>query len=163
MTSPVRLSRLLLAGLTFLLFFQLVSEFIETIYAFGLMGVTIPPEMVSIVLFISPALLLLFKRGLPRYSGPVIVIVSALLRLLEAGLTGSPKMLASGAGTGLLLVLLPTWLSQSDDQSPSAVELNAGAVVALASSFLLRTAGAGRDISLLNPGLSWILGGSCML
>ena len=145
-------------SLTFLIFFQLTSDFIESIYTFGLLGTDIPPEIVSIVLFFSPLALLFFRRRLPLRAALVLVAVTALLRGMEVVLDPGGKMLTSGLGMGVLLVAFPILLSHLTRKAPvSALEMGAGLASALAISVLLRTLGAGSDLSLLLPWISWLL------
>lgn len=144
-------------SLTFLIFFQLTSDFIESIYTFGLLGTNIPPEIVSIVFFFSPLALLFFRR-LPRRGALVLAGVAALLRGLELVLDPSGKMLASGLGVGVLLITFPILLANLTRQAPaSALELGSGLCSAVAISILLRALGAGSDLSLLIPWISWLL------
>jgi endonuclease/exonuclease/phosphatase family metal-dependent hydrolase len=148
---------MLLYGLVFLLFFQLVPDFVETIYAFGLLGTNIPPEIVSVLLFFSPLVLLFFRRGLPRQAGWILSIVAAVLRAVEVVASTNVKMLASGLGTGCLLVLLPVWLAHAaDDEEDTPLEMGCGLAAGLSVSVLFRALGAGSDISLLHPWVSWV-------
>ncbi len=157
MPKPIRLTKIMLYGLVFLLFFQLVPDFVETIYAFGLLGTNIPPEIVTILLFFSPLVLLFFRRGLPRQAGWVLAMAAALLRAVAVVGSTSVKMLASGLGTGCLLVLLPVWLAQAaDDEDETPLEMGCGLAASLAVSVLFRALGAGSDISLLHPWVSWV-------
>jgi endonuclease/exonuclease/phosphatase family metal-dependent hydrolase len=157
MPNPIRISKIILYGLVFLLFFQLVSDFVETIYAFGLLGTNIPPEIVSVLLFFSPLVLLFFRRGLSRQAGWMLAILAAVLRAVEGVASTNIKMLASGLGTGCLLVLLPVWLAQaSDEEEDIPSEMGCGLAIGLSMSVLFRSLGAGRDISLLHPWVSWV-------
>jgi len=160
MTNQIKPSRTILYSLVFLLFFQLVADFVETIYTFGLLETDIPPEIASIVLFFSPLILLFFRRGLSQRSGLILAGGVAVMRALEVFLDKGGKMLASGVGVGLVLVLLPVWLAQhAEDEDPPALEMGCGLAGAVAFSILFRVLGAGSDISLLYPGLSWVLAG----
>jgi endonuclease/exonuclease/phosphatase family metal-dependent hydrolase len=146
-------------GLVFLLFFQLVSDFIETIYTFGLLGTDIPPEIVSVLLFFTPLILLLFPRGLPVRATLALAGMAAVLHPLEVMLDPKGKMLLSGLGVGCLFALLPALLvnrMQSNKKEASA-EMGAGLTLGLALSILLRSLGAGSDLSLSAPWLSWLL------
>ena len=58
-----------LHGLLFLIFFQLLSDFVEAIYAFGLMGTGIPAEIAFVLFFFSPLILLIFA-GWGCAAGP---------------------------------------------------------------------------------------------
>jgi endonuclease/exonuclease/phosphatase family metal-dependent hydrolase len=160
MPNPIRLSKMILYGLVFLLFFQLVPDFVETIYTFGLLGTNIPPEIVSVLLFFSPLVLLFFRRGLPRQAGWILAIAAAVLRAVEviASIASTNvKMLASGLGTGCLLVLLPAWLAHAaEDEEDTPLEMGCGLAAGLSLSVLFRALGAGSDISLLHPWVSWV-------
>lgn len=46
-----------LYGLLFAAFFWLLTRFVEAIYTLGLLGVEIPPEVGSVVLLLSPLVL----------------------------------------------------------------------------------------------------------
>ena len=144
-------------GLLFLLFFQLVSDFIETVYAFGLLGTDIPPEIVSVLLFFTPLILLLFRRGLPYRVTLALAGIAALAHPLEVMLDPKGKMLVSGLGSGLpVRVILPVLLAHRTPRRKEGRELGSGLALGLALSILLRSLGAGSDLSLLQPWLSWL-------
>lgn len=154
---------ILFLSLVFLLFFQLVSDFIESVYTFGLLGTDIPPEMVSIVLFFTP-LLLLFKKRLPLKTVFYLAGAAAILRAMEIVLAPNGKMLAGGLGTGLLLILFPVLLTHIRPGSAfNGLVMGAGLTIALSLSILLRTLGAGSDISTLFPWIGWLICGSLLL
>jgi len=145
-------------SLVFLTFFQLVSDFIESVYTFGLLGTDIPPEMVSVVLFFTP-LALLFVRRTPSLRVALILAAdAALLRALEIVLPPAGKMLAGGLGVGVMLVLLPILLANTRrSRGLNAVSMSAGLALSLAFSILLRSLGAGSDISTIFPSIGWVL------
>jgi endonuclease/exonuclease/phosphatase family metal-dependent hydrolase len=150
-------------GLLFLLFFQLVSDFIETIYTFGLLGTNIPPEIVTVLLFFTPLVLLCFRRGLSYRVVLALAGIAALAHPLEVMLDPKGKMLASGLGVGCLFVLLPALMvnrmqSNKEQSGPgTSAEMSAGLALGLALSIMFRSLGAGSDLSLLQPWLSWLL------
>ena len=100
-------------SLVFLTFFQLVSDFIESVYTFGLLGTDIPPEMVSVLLFFTPLTLLFVRRTPSLRVGLILAADAALLRALEIVLPPAGKMLAGGLGVGVMLVLLPILLANT--------------------------------------------------
>lgn len=149
---------ILFFSLLSLLFLQLVSDFIESIYAFGLLGTDIPPEIVSILFFFSPLVLLVFKRRLPLRAGLALAGLIALLRAYEVVAAPAAKMLSAGLAVGLLLFLLPLLLSHIRQETHfTAIEIGSGLIIGLALSILLRTLDAGSDISLFVPAISWVL------
>lgn len=157
-------SRILFFTLLWLLFLQLVSDFVETIYTFGLLGVEIPPEVAAVLLFFSPLLLLAVKRGLPARAVPVLAGLAAVLRAAALFLNPTGKLLAAGLGTGCLFLLLPVLFSrpsnpQADEQ---AAEMGAGLAAGLALSILLRALSAGSDLTLRFPWLALLLAGGML-
>ena len=72
MESLKTAARTLLYGILFLFFFQLMADFIEAIYAFGLMGTSIPVEMVSLLVMFSPLVLLIFGKRFPGTLLPAV-------------------------------------------------------------------------------------------
>ena len=76
------LMSILLNGLLFLFFFQLVSDFVEAIYAFGLMGTDIPVEIVFVLFFFSPIILLILPKGITGW--PLIVVGEIMLEIGRA-------------------------------------------------------------------------------
>ncbi|HMN62435.1 MAG TPA: hypothetical protein PJ988_18870, partial [Anaerolinea sp.] len=146
-------------GFVFLFFFQLVSDFVESIYTFGLLGTDIPPEIVSVLLFFTPLILLIFPRKLPHNVVLGLAAAAGLARALAVVLPPAGKMLASGVGVGCLFMLLPAVLAhlQQAAEDAAALEMGLGLALGLAVSILLRALGAGSDFSLLHPWLAWLL------
>jgi len=143
-------------GLLFLLFFQLVSEFIESIYTFGLLGVEIPPEIGMVVLFFSPLLLLALPRTAPARWALGLTVAAGGLRAAALLTAPALTLILRGLGTGCLLAALPLlilhlrrWVAADD----AALQMTGGLTAALAASILLRGLGYGSDFSLLRPGL----------
>ena len=138
-----------LFGLLLLLFFQLLSDFVEAIYVFGLLGTDIPVEIVSVLLFLSPVVLLFLPKGLSGW--PLILVGEAMLVCRVAGPMLDPRgtMLVSGLGVACALLLLPSLLRDRQDRDPGAsgLDFGLGLTLALLGSILLRTWGSGSDIS----------------
>lgn len=144
-------------SLVFLLFLQMVSDFIESVYTFGLLGTDIPPEMVSIVLFFTPVVLLFFKRKPTMRTALILAGLAAILRVLQVSLPPDGKMLAGGAGVGLLLIFFPVLLAHTRRESAwNSLAIGAGLTTALGLSILLRALGAGSDITILFPAFGWL-------
>ncbi|OGO47091.1 MAG: hypothetical protein A2Z30_00270 [Chloroflexi bacterium RBG_16_64_43] len=142
--------RVALIAILFLAFFQLLAEFVETVYAFGLMGTGIPPEIVCVALLLSPILLLIPRRGLPH---PALVSLTALVlvaRVAEGLLDTRGRMILSGLGLALFLILLPEILRTSFIAA-TGPEWGSGLALSVLLSILLRALGSGSDITLLPP------------
>lgn len=148
-------------GLFFLLFFQLVSEFIEIIYTFGLLGVEIPPEIGMVLLFFSPLLLLALPRGLPGAVVLGLIVAAGALRAAATLLPPEATLMARGIGTGALFLALPgLWANirrWEGDPETTGLHMGAGLMGGVAASMLLRALGAGSDLSLLRPALAVLL------
>lgn len=150
-----------LYSLILLFFFQLISDFVEAIYAFGLMGTSIPVEIVSILFLFSPLILLFLPRGL---SGWPLVLVGELMllcRVAETLLDTRGRMLVAGLGVACFLILLPSllWNRKDREGASSSLLLGASLAVALSLSILFRTLGSGSDVSTIgwSQGVGWIL------
>ena len=98
---------LLLWSIMFLFFFQLLTEFVEGIYLYGLLGTDIPPEIGLVVLFLVP-FLLFFSRKSP--SDTWIKLLGSLglaARCIEIFLPTQGRMIVSGLGMASFLLFLP--------------------------------------------------------
>lgn len=146
----------------FLFFFQLITEFIEGIYVFGLLGTDIPPEMVCVLFLFSPILLILVgERVSPVWlqaSGLVII----LARAIEVVLSTRGRMLVAGAGVAAWMVFFPMLLAiprSGDEREGFRRELTSGLFFAVLASVFLRSVNIGSDLTLYSEWswLSWLL------
>jgi len=150
---------ILFYSLIFLLFFQLVPDFVESVYTFGLMGTDIPPQIISILFFFSPVLLLFFQKRIPRQMVYLLAALIAVARTMEVMASPSGKMLASGFGVGCLFLLLPVLCfhhSREDDYSKMN-NIGLGLLIGVLAIIVLRSLGAGSDISLTHPWISMLI------
>ena len=148
---------ILLYSILFLFFFQLLVDFVEGIYAFGLMGTGIPVEIVSVLLLFSPIAMLFFRRGLPRW---VIVILGELMvisRVIEPLLDTRGRMLVSGLGVACFMIVFPslTWLQGRKKENSSGLITGIGLTIALVLAIFLRVIYSGVDSS-TDGGLVWL-------
>ena len=145
----------------FLFFFQLISEFVEGIYAFGLAGTSIPPEIVSIVLLFAPVVLLFWPREMKHPAFVVLTFIIVLSRLIAVMLDTRGRMLLAGVGVAASLIWLPAllWRSGREDAPEAHRRLSLGLIIAVLMSILFRVLGAGFDISTRGPSqlLGWLL------
>ncbi|MDW7655719.1 MAG: endonuclease/exonuclease/phosphatase family protein [Bacillota bacterium] len=147
--TVVQWPEIMLHGLLFLIFFQLLSDFVEAIYAFGLLGTSIPAEIAYVLFFFAPLILLVLPGGISRWPLVVIGELMLICRIAEAMLDTRGKLIVAGLGVACFLVFYPSLLylkSQAGDRSYS---LNAGLglTFGIALSILLRTFGSGYDVS----------------
>ncbi|MBC8506197.1 MAG: endonuclease/exonuclease/phosphatase family protein [Anaerolineales bacterium] len=145
-----------LFGIFFLFFFQLISDFVEAIYAFGLMGTSIPPEIVSVLFLFSPLLLLFFRKGVSEKSiwvfGGLVLFSRQLTPLMDT----RGVMILSGIGVGAFLLFLPALIW---NRKTKPTTIGSGLALGVSLSILFRTLNSGFDISLdgLLEGVGWIL------
>lgn len=137
-------------SILFLLFFQLITDFVAGIYAYGVLEGEIPLEMVAMILFLSPFLLLLFGRGLPTTALIILgelVLVSRAVEVLMPTTRG--QLLVAGVGTGLFLFFFPALLWDRGRKGDKQVgsHMAAGLLLAVALSILLRSLGSTMDLS----------------
>ncbi|MBI5567839.1 MAG: endonuclease/exonuclease/phosphatase family protein [Chloroflexi bacterium] len=97
-------------GIICFFFFQLLTDFVAAVYAFGLLGTDIPPEIVTVVVFSAPALLLLFRRAPARRGQLALIGLIMLTSIAEVLLDTRGRLLVTGLGVGACLVWLPVWL-----------------------------------------------------
>ncbi len=142
-------SRIALFSIFFLFFFELLADFIEAVYAFGLRNTSIQPEIISMLLLFSPLLLLLFRNRLPRILLIASIAMVLLSRVLEPMLDTWGRMLVSGVGVACFLLLFAALVRQSGWGIDRKLErsLGAGLALAVAMSVLFRTLDSGRDLS----------------
>ena len=167
--------RILLYGILFLFFFQLLSDFIESIYAFGLLGTSIPPEIVSVLFLFSPLWLMSRRRGLSNRTLIILGLATLAARVIEPLLATREKMLISGVGVGAFLIFFPSLLERFLASHPGLGEqseplqreigsfstsLGLGLTLGLAFSILLRVLGSGIDMSTQSwsQAIGWLLG-----
>jgi endonuclease/exonuclease/phosphatase family metal-dependent hydrolase/MFS family permease len=148
--SPLNRQRrfILLASLLFLFFFQLLSDFIAAIYAFGLMGTGIPAEIVSVLFLFSPLLLFLFPERVPTGWLAGFAWLGMVCRAIEVALDTRGQMLVSGLGVAAFLLLFSGLYSRiAADPRRFGRDLSAGLLLAALLSVLFRTLLAGVDLT----------------
>lgn len=117
---------LFLFSVMFMVFFHLLTTLVEATYAFGLLGVGIPPEIIYVLFLLSPILLLFYPQILRGKTGRGLALLSGLAGLFAwcalpfLGTQG--KLLAGGIGTGSMLLFFPAVLQQRPS-GPAAVSL----------------------------------------
>jgi endonuclease/exonuclease/phosphatase family metal-dependent hydrolase len=155
------MSEIVLYSILTLFFFQLIADFIEATYAFGLMGLGMPVEAVSVLLLLSPLVLLLIPGQL---SGWPLVLLGELMlvcRVVEPLLGTKSRMLVAGLGVACFLILLPTLITRRDGERVKArgLSLGIGLTVGLSLSILFRALNSGIDLSTWGwfQAIGWIL------
>ena len=94
-------------GLFLLYFLQLLSDFIESIYVFGLLSTGVTIEIISVILLFSPVVLLVLRKGIPKTMFVILLVGVLASRLISVNLGPSAKMVVSGIGVGCGLIVFP--------------------------------------------------------
>jgi len=137
-----------LYSVLFLFFFQLVTDFVAAIYAFGLLATSMTAEIASVVLFFTPLLLLALRRKLPRAAITALVVAVLVSRPVEAMLDVRGQMLVSGIGVGCFLLALPALLwKHGQEEGGDGLSLGLGLLVGLALAILFRALNSGVDLT----------------
>ncbi|MFN2158320.1 MAG: endonuclease/exonuclease/phosphatase family protein [Anaerolineales bacterium] len=153
--------RIVLPAILAVFFIQLLTDFIEAIYAFGLLGTGIPVEILAVVLFFSPLLLVLAGRRFPEWGLLGAGLIVILARPIEVMLNTRPRMLVSGIGVAAFLVYLPAflWVSSQKNRREESGYLSLGALLGVLFLILMRAVHSGLDRSTEREFLiiGWIL------
>ncbi|MEJ2484849.1 MAG: endonuclease/exonuclease/phosphatase family protein [Anaerolineales bacterium] len=163
MKKNMPMRKLILSGIFFMVFFQLLTEFVESIYLFGLLGTKIPPEIALVALFFSPILLLFFKKQLITSNAlKILLSIGLLARVVEIMLPTQGRLITSGVGVASLLLFIPSYLaaeSKSQIINKFIKEIGAGLTLALFTLILLRALNSGSDLSAQGMFriISWII------
>lgn len=142
--------KLVLISIPFLFFFQLLTDFVEAVYIFGLLGSSIPPEIAMVLLLLSPLLLFVFgKRISPRWV-QVFAVIAVLSRVVEIFLSTRGRMIVGGIGVAAFLMYFPSLLAQSrnpDERRQFSRGAGFGLTLAIFLSIIFRSLHSGSDIS----------------
>jgi endonuclease/exonuclease/phosphatase family metal-dependent hydrolase len=129
----------LCAGMLFI-YVQLLTVMIEATYTFGLLGVSIPPEIGFAGFLLTPLLLLVFPKILSGRRGRVFTLITACIAVLCWGalllLDTRGRMLAGAIGTGAGLLFIPAFFNQRPSTRPG-FSLGAGLAFAILGAVLL--------------------------
>jgi hypothetical protein len=155
------LLEILLSAILFTFFLQLLSDFIASIYAFGLLGTSMPIEILAVLLFFSPVLLLFARRDLADW---VLLASGELMlasRMVEVLLETRGRMLVSGIGVACFLVFFPSllWRLGRENRKYAGGMLGWGLTLALVTSILFKALYSGIDVSTSHQFqfIGWIL------
>lgn len=156
-------SELILISILFLFFFQMISDFIESIFALNLIEVELNENAAAALFLLSPVILIIpiFKKGFPDRGMVIIGETMIMCRILEPLFGTQIKMILTGIGVFCFMLFLPIYLqskSKTDEEKNSlliGVELSLG----LAMSILFRTLGSTIDLTyhFWFLWISWIL------
>jgi endonuclease/exonuclease/phosphatase family metal-dependent hydrolase len=154
-------------GILSLFFFQLLSDFVAAVYAFGLLGTSIPPEIVVVLVLFAPIVLFFWRDGPGLRGQAALAILTLVAGWIEITLDTRGRMLVAGIGVGSFLVLLPSLLFDHGRRGEAvrAADIGIGASLGLALSICLRAWNSGVDPAphmayrVIEAGLVLIAGG----
>lgn len=127
-------------SILFFFILRLLTDFVEAVYTFGLLGVNLPVEMALIFLWFSPLLLLPFKRSFSMKTlivlGEIVILLGAIDPMLDTRL----RLFVSGAGNAVFMVFIPALLVYLHDHGKrdETARLTGGLVLAILMSIVLR-------------------------
>ncbi len=154
-------SELIFLSIMFLFFFQLMTEFLESIYALNLIEVELNENVLALLFLLTPFLLLFFKRGFPNKAFIAIGEIFVICRVLQPFLDVQLKMLVTGFGLGCFMIFFPLYLHKKTkgNYESNGILLGAGLGLGLLLSILLRTLGSSIDLSAYSwfMWIGWIL------
>jgi endonuclease/exonuclease/phosphatase family metal-dependent hydrolase len=150
-------------GIFFLFLIQMAGSLVESIYILDLMNTSLDEKALGVLFFFSPILLYFFRKKLPIQVIWILFGLLFLARGLIPYLNTLGRMLASGVGTGIALVLFPllmTAKAKDDNGHHPGRWLAAGFALAIGFSVFLRTVNYSLDYSLFPEGgwVGWGLG-----
>jgi endonuclease/exonuclease/phosphatase family metal-dependent hydrolase len=134
-------------GVFFLFFFQLLTDFVAAVYAVGLLGVDIPPELITVLVLFAPIVLVFVRRAPGKRGLFALMLLVLIAGLVELMLDTRGRMLVAGIGVGGGLVLLPALLFDHGQRGETnrAVDIGLGVSVGLALSICFRAWNSGVD------------------
>jgi len=141
----------LLPAIIFMTFFQMLTEFVEAIYLFGLLGTEIPTEIGLVILFFSPSLLFLAKKRLPApLSLKILLTIALLSRGVEIFLPTRGRLIFSGIGFAAMLLFFTAFLSSRQLIQKNVIkvkEVGAGLSLAIFALILTKAVNSGSDLT----------------
>lgn len=147
----------LFIGILFLFFFQLLSDFIESIYASCLLTTGLNETIAAVLLLLSPVLLSLFKHRLPPLWVFILCEFTFLFRILETLSGPQAKMLLSGCGVASFLIFFPSYLKagQKDSAAHKTIITGQGLILSVMALVMLKSVNSSIDIT-NEEGWLWI-------
>ena len=143
-------------SILFLFFLQSLSDFIEAIYAFGLLVTAFTIHVASILLLFTPLLLILLQKPPSKLFLVGCASVAILARLIEPMLNPSGKLVVCGISVGAFVLLLPALLLNR--RNIQGWQIGSGLAIAVSLSIFFRTANSSVDLSESGvfQGISWL-------
>lgn len=168
--KPVREKRffvILFIGLMSLLTLQLLSDFIEAIYADFLITESLNHSLVALVFLLTPLILVLFGQRLPPLLLLLFGEMIVIFRILEVSAGPAYKILFAGCGVGSFFVFLPGYLHfiKDSNRNTKGASFGLGFALAVFLWIAFKTVNASVDITAYGAHIwtGWVVNGLTFL
>lgn len=151
---------IIIFSIVFLFFLQLITKLIESIYMLDLLNLTLDEKVLGLLFLLTPFLLIIFKKGLPKYTVEFLSIVIIITRIITPLVEPSTKIITAGIGVGSFMFYLPSYiLKKSSEPDDFSVKLGTGLGFSVIISIIFRILGSTLDISMYGgfQVIGWIL------
>ena len=157
---PNRTAQLALFSIVLLFFLQVLSDFIQSIYALELLVVALTIRLTAVLVLLTPLILLFVRRPPSRPWIVGLASVAMLGRLLEPMLDPRGRLVLCAISVGAFMLLFPILVASRPPGSIAGWRLASGLLIAVMTSIFFRTAGSGLDISEVGiyQIIAWALG-----
>ncbi|TFG00873.1 MAG: endonuclease/exonuclease/phosphatase family protein [Promethearchaeota archaeon] len=157
-------SELILFSITFLFFIQLVGTLIESIYMLDLLNLSLDEKVAGVFFILSPFLLIIFRKKVPRIFPPLMVIILVIMRIITPLLSTTIKIITAGFGVACFLLFFSSYFSGKSSGNLS-INLGTGFASAILLSIMFRAMNATIDISTYGwfQIIGWVLGALAIL
>src|SRR6266511_4907142 len=135
----------ILFSILFLFYLQVISDFIEAIYAFGLLVTSFTIEVASILLLFTPLVLVFFRKPPTKVLMLGLSCIAIGARLFGPLLSPSGKLVACGVSVGVFMLLFPVLLHNRF--SVRGWLIVSGVAIAVSLSIFFRTVNSSLDLS----------------
>ncbi len=145
-------------AVVFLFFIQMAGTLVESIYILDLLNTTLDEKALGLLFFFTPLLLIPFRKKVPDWMVWVIFGLLFASRGMTPYMNTSGRMLASGIGTGAVLLLFPVLITAAPKGATlprSGAWISSGLALGVGLSVMLRTVNFSIDYSLTPEG-SWV-------
>lgn len=156
---------MVLLGLVFLFFLELLPDYISAIYTLNLLTVSINASILGALFFLAPGVLLVFRNKVPRVfsllAGEGFVVCRVVGPFLSTvNIMGT--MLVSGAGIAFFFLFFPSLLyqmGQNGDREKESTNLGWGLAGGLLVVIVFRAFGSSIDVASYGTyqWIGWIL------
>jgi endonuclease/exonuclease/phosphatase family metal-dependent hydrolase len=142
-------SELILLSIIFFFFFQLITDFIESIYALNLIEVEFNENVAAALFLLTPIVLFFFKKGVSEKLMVILGEILIICRVLIPFFDSQVKIIFAGLGVGCFMIFFPALLQKKSRENAEEKSLLLGVSLggALISLILFKTLGSTLDLT----------------